>query len=55
MIASEAANSATTGGALIPMYANYIMGLSKKVAHDEAVAANWENDGEKATERWWFA
>ncbi len=43
------------GGALIPMFANHIAGVSKKVAHDEAVAANWEMDGVKAHERWWFA
>ena len=43
------------GGTILPMFANYIMGLSKKVAHDENVAANWELDGEKAAERWWFA
>ncbi len=43
------------GGVIAPMFANYIMGLSKKLAHDEAVAANWEFDGEKAAERWWFA
>ena len=40
---------------MIPMFANYVMGHSKAVAHDEAVAANWEMDGNKAGERWWFA
>jgi peptide/nickel transport system substrate-binding protein len=43
------------GGALVPMFANYVMGHSKKVAHDDAVAANWEMDGNKAGERWWFS
>ncbi|MCP5036276.1 MAG: ABC transporter substrate-binding protein [Rhodobacteraceae bacterium] len=43
------------GGALIPMFANYIMGLGKNLMHDESVAANWELDGMKAAERWWFA
>jgi peptide/nickel transport system substrate-binding protein len=43
------------GGAVVAMFANHIMGVSKKVAHDEKVAANWENDGNKAHERWWFA
>lgn len=43
------------GGALVPMFANYIMGLGKTVAHDDAVAANWAMDGNKAAERWWFA
>jgi peptide/nickel transport system substrate-binding protein len=43
------------GGAIVPMFANYIMGISKKVAHSENVAANWDLDGGKAAERWWFA
>lgn len=43
------------GGALIPMFANYIAGLSKEIAHGENVAANWELDGDRASERWWFA
>ena len=43
------------GGALIPMFANYINGLSTKIAHGDNVAANWDLDGGKATERWWFA
>ncbi|MEM8811691.1 MAG: ABC transporter substrate-binding protein [Pseudomonadota bacterium] len=43
------------GGLICPMFANYIMGISKKVTHSEDVAANWEMDGSKAAERWWFA
>ena len=43
------------GGAIVPMFANYIMGYSKKIAHGENVAANWDLDGGKAAERWWFA
>lgn len=43
------------GGALIPMFANYVEGISTKVAHDDNVAANWELDGNKSAERWWFA
>jgi peptide/nickel transport system substrate-binding protein len=41
------------GGALIPMFANHIMGISKKIGHGE-IAANWAMDGAKAPERWWF-
>ena len=41
------------GGALIPMFANNVHALSKNIAHG-AVAANWELDGGKAAERWWF-
>jgi peptide/nickel transport system substrate-binding protein len=43
------------GGALVPMFANYIHGISKEIGHDEKVAANWELDGNKSSERWWFA
>ena len=43
------------GGALVPMFANHIMAVSKKIAHDEEIAGNWENDGNKSHERWWFA
>ncbi len=43
------------GGSVIPMYANYIDGVSDKVAHSEQVASNWELDGWKLLERWWFA
>jgi len=42
------------GGALIPMFANNVHALSKKLAHG-TVAANWELDGGKAAERWWFS
>jgi peptide/nickel transport system substrate-binding protein len=42
------------GGALVPMFANYIHGVSKKIGHEDKVAANWELDGNKSSERWWF-
>ncbi len=42
------------GGALIPMFANYIMALDKSVMHDQ-MAGNFDYDGYKAAERWWFA
>lgn len=43
------------GGAIVPMFANYIDGISNKIAHDENVAANWDLDGNRSQERWWFA
>ncbi len=43
------------GGAVVPMFANHIHALSKKIAHEDSVAGNWENDGNKSSERWWFA
>jgi peptide/nickel transport system substrate-binding protein len=42
------------GGVIIPMFANYIMGLSEDVQHGE-MAANWDLDGLKCLERWWMA
>jgi peptide/nickel transport system substrate-binding protein len=42
------------GGALIPMFANYIMALDKSLMHDK-MAGNFDYDGYKAAERWWFA
>ncbi len=43
------------GGAIVPMWANYIHASSKKLAHGENIAGNWESDGNKIAERWWFA
>jgi len=43
------------GGALIPMYANNVDARSKKVATPEKLASNWELDGWKCLDRWWFA
>jgi len=31
------------------------MAYSKKLAHHPEVAGNWEKDGGKLIERWWFA
>ncbi len=42
------------GGATIPMFANYINGLNKKIGHKDKMASNWDMDGGKASERWWF-
>jgi peptide/nickel transport system substrate-binding protein len=42
-------------GAIVPMFANHIHAVSKKVTHDDNVAGNWKNDGGKFAERWWFA
>lgn len=42
------------GGAVIPMYANYVWATAGNVSHAERVAANWEMDGNRAIERWWM-
>ena len=42
------------GGAIIPMFASYVFATSDKVAHED-LATNWDLDGERWMERWWFA
>ncbi len=42
------------GGVVVPMFNNYVMALSTKVAHDQ-MGGNWSLDGFRAIERWWFA
>ena len=43
------------GGVPNMMYANYLDVNNKRVKNDGNIAINWEGDGFKATERWWFA
>jgi len=42
------------GGVIIPMFANYIMAMTNEVKTGE-MANNWDLDGLKCVERWWFA
>ena len=42
------------GGAIVAMWANFIHAHKNTLAHGENVAANWQNDGNKLSERWWF-
>ncbi|MER8576991.1 ABC transporter substrate-binding protein [Mesorhizobium sp. M1409] len=42
------------GGAVIPIFAHYVNALSRKVGHNK-IASNWDLDGYRCTERWWFA
>lgn len=46
---------ANDGGVVIPMFANYVFATSDKVAHAGQMASNWDMDGERWMERWWFA
>jgi peptide/nickel transport system substrate-binding protein len=41
------------GGVVVVVFNNYVEAHSKKLAHN-AIAANWEADGLKMAERWWF-
>ena len=42
------------GGAIVLVFNNYVEAQNKKLAHGP-IAANWECDGLKIAERWWFA
>lgn len=41
------------GGAVIPMFAAYVFATSDQIGHGE-FANNWDMDGHKCVERWWF-
>jgi peptide/nickel transport system substrate-binding protein len=43
------------GGAVIPMYANFVWANTDKIGRGATMAANWELDGNRCIERWWFA
>ena len=43
------------GGALVPMFANYVHATSNEIATPEQIGSNLDNDGNLAQERWWFA
>ena len=42
------------GGAVIPMFANYVSARRNNVATPDQLAANWDLDGLRFSERWWF-
>lgn len=43
------------GGAVIPVFMAYTHAVTKTVGLPEQMANNWELDGHKNGERWWFA
>jgi peptide/nickel transport system substrate-binding protein len=43
------------GGVVVPMFANYVGAHSTALANEGTVAGNWDSDGSKIVERWWFA
>ncbi len=43
------------GGSIIPMFSAYVQAHSSKLQLPDKVAANWELDGHRQSERWWFA
>ena len=42
------------GAVVVPVFANWLLGVSDKVGTPERIAGNWPMDGDKAHERWWF-
>ncbi len=43
------------GGVVIPLFANYVYASSDRLQHESSLASNWDLDGFRAPERWWFA
>lgn len=46
---------AQEGGTIVLMFYNYVNAHSAAVAHPEVIAPNYDVDGLKITQRWWFA
>ena len=44
---------ANQGGAVIPMFADWVFGVSDSVGLPDQMASNWDMDGERWMERWW--
>ena len=42
------------GGVIVWGFANYVYAMQDRVKHGPDVAANWEMDGGRYVERWWF-
>jgi peptide/nickel transport system substrate-binding protein len=43
------------GSTIIPMYNNYVMAAANSIATPEVISKNWNLDGFRCVERWWFA
>lgn len=41
------------GGVIIPVFADYIDGIRNEIGHG-TIASNWDLDGLRVAERWWF-
>ena len=42
------------GGTVVPLFNNYLFASTDKVRHGP-MAGNWDVDGYKVGDRWWFA
>ena len=45
---------AEDGGAIVLMFNNFVNVHSTKLGHPETIAPNYDVDGLKITQRWWF-
>jgi peptide/nickel transport system substrate-binding protein len=43
------------GSVIIPLFVNRIGGRRENVMHVDEIASNWELDGARSYQRWWFA
>ena len=43
------------GGTIVPFFLNRVQAASKNIAHEGKIAGNWQLDGARSAERWWFA
>ena len=43
------------GSQIVPVFSNYVFAMNKSVQHGPSMAANWDMDGLRGFERWWFA
>jgi peptide/nickel transport system substrate-binding protein len=43
------------GSTIIPMYANYVDAASAKLSHGENLGNNFQMDGSRMAERWWYS
>ena len=43
------------GGTIVPFFANRVMARQDRLQHGPNIAGNWELDGARSAERWWFA
>ena len=42
------------GGTVVPMFADWVFATNDRIGHPEQLASNWDVDGERWMERWWF-
>ncbi len=42
------------GGTIVPFFRNRTMARRDNVKHGEFIASNWELDGARGYQRWWF-